>query len=61
MTINVPFVRFKEYWDDLKAKGLISVESEISLTKEGERYLEEYRKVRDFLHEFGFIREDDRD
>jgi predicted transcriptional regulator len=58
-TVNVPFVRFKEYWDDMKARGLISVESEVSLTKQGERYLEEYRKVREFLEEFGFIKEDD--
>jgi predicted transcriptional regulator len=59
--VNVPFVRFKEYWDDLKTKGLVSTESEISLTKEGERYLEEYLKVREFLKEFGFIREDEDD
>jgi predicted transcriptional regulator len=50
LKVNVPFVRFKEYWDDLKARGLIN---------EGERYLEEYRKVREFLEEFGFIKEDD--
>jgi predicted transcriptional regulator len=59
LKVNVPFVRFKEYWEDLKARGLINAESEISLTKEGERYLEEYRKVREFLEEFGFIKEDD--
>ncbi len=61
LRVNVPFVRFKEYWDDLKARGLISAETEISLTKEGERYLEEYRKVREFLQEFGFIKEDEND
>lgn len=59
ITVNVPFVRFKEYWDDMKARGLISAGSEVSLTKQGERYLEEYRKVREFLEEFGFIKEDD--
>jgi predicted transcriptional regulator len=59
LKVNVPFVRFKEYWDDLKARGLINAESKISLTKEGERYLEEYRKVREFLEKFGFIKEDD--
>jgi predicted transcriptional regulator len=59
IAVNVPFVRFKEYLDDMKARGLISVESEVSLTKQGERYLEEYRKVREFLEEFGFIKEDD--
>jgi predicted transcriptional regulator len=61
LKVNVPFVRFKEYWEDLKARGLINAESEISLTKEGERYLEEYHKVREFLKEFGFIKEEDED
>jgi predicted transcriptional regulator len=61
LKVNVPFVRFKEYWDDLKARGLISAESGISLTKEGERYLEEYHKVRQFLEEFGFIKEEEDD
>jgi predicted transcriptional regulator len=56
ITVNVPFVRFKEYWDDMKARGLISVDSEVSLTKQGERYLEEYQKVKEFLKEFGFIK-----
>jgi predicted transcriptional regulator len=59
LKVNVPFVRFKEYWEDLKARGLINAELEISLTKEGERYLEEYRKVREFLEEFGFIKEEE--
>jgi predicted transcriptional regulator len=59
LKVNVPFVRFKEYWEDLKARGLINADSEISLTKEGERYLGEYHKVREFLEEFGFIKEDD--
>ena len=61
LKVNVPFVRFKEYWEDLRARGLINTESEISLTKEGERYLEEYHKVREFLEEFGFIKEEEED
>jgi predicted transcriptional regulator len=61
LKVNVPFVRFKEYWEDLKARGLINAESEISLTKEGERYLEEYYKVREFLEDFGFIKEEEDD
>ncbi|MDQ3852444.1 MAG: hypothetical protein M3299_06390 [Thermoproteota archaeon] len=59
LKVNVPFVRFKEYWEDLKARGLINAGPQISLTKEGERYLEEYHKVREFLEEFGFIKEND--
>jgi len=61
ITVNVPFVRFKEYWDDMKARGLITVESEVRLTKQGERYLEEYQKVKEFLEEFGFIKTEDMD
>ena len=59
ITVNVPFVRFKEYWNDMKVRGLITAESEVSITEQGERYLEEYRKVREFLEEFGFIKSDD--
>lgn len=60
ITVNVPFVRFKEYWDDMKARGLITAaESEVGITKQGERYLEEYQKVKEFLEEFGFVRGDD--
>ncbi len=39
LKVNVPFVRFKEYWEDLKARGLINTDAEITLTDEGERYL----------------------
>jgi predicted transcriptional regulator len=61
ITVNVPFVRFKEYWDDMKARGLISEDSEVSVTKQGERYLEEYQKVKEFLEEFGFVKTKDID
>lgn len=59
ITVNVPFVRFKEYWDDMGARGLISAESDVSITKQGERYLDEYQKVKEFLEEFGFIKAED--
>jgi predicted transcriptional regulator len=45
----------------MKARGLITMESEVSLTKQGERYLEEYQKVKEFLEEFGFIKTEDMD
>jgi predicted transcriptional regulator len=54
--VNVPFVRFKEYIEDLEKKGLlIKSETEIALTEKGVQYLKEYRKVREFLQKFGMI------
>jgi len=54
--VNVPFLRFKEYIEDLERKGLlIKTETEIALTERGIQYLEEYRKVREFLEKFGMI------
>jgi predicted transcriptional regulator len=56
--VNVPFVRFKEYVEDLEKKGLlIKTETEIALTEKGVQYLKEYRKVREFLEKFGMIRD----
>jgi predicted transcriptional regulator len=60
--VNVPFVRFKEYVEDLEKKGLLKkIESEISLTEKGIQYLKEYRKVREFLEKFGMIKKEDKD
>jgi predicted transcriptional regulator len=43
----------------MKARDLITAESEVSLTRQGERYLEEYQKVKEFLEEFRFIKTED--
>lgn len=60
--VNVPFVRFKEYVEDLEKKGLLKkIETEILLTEKGIQYLNEYRKVREFLEKFGMIKKDDKD
>ncbi len=53
--VNVPFVRFKEYTDDMHKKGLIVIEPNISITEEGMKYLEDYKKVREFLNRFGLV------
>ena len=54
--VNVPFVRFKEYIQDLEKKGLLIKDgTEIMLTEKGVQYLKEYRKVREFLEKFGMI------
>jgi predicted transcriptional regulator len=60
--VNVPFVRFKEYVEDLEKKELLKkVETEISLTEKGIQYLKEYRKVREFLEKFGMIKKEVKD
>jgi predicted transcriptional regulator len=60
--VNVPFVRFKEYIEDLEKKGLLKkIETEISLTEKGIQYLKEYRKVKEFLEKFGMIKKEDKD
>lgn len=53
---NVPFGRFKEYITDLQGKGLLQIEPEIVLTQKGVNYIEEYRRVKEFLEKFGLIR-----
>lgn len=56
LKINVPFIRFKEYLDDLQKKGLIEkVNSEIRITKKGIQYVEDYKRVREFLQKFGML------
>jgi predicted transcriptional regulator len=55
--VNVPFIRFKEYFDDLRKKGLINATSDITLTDQGIQYLEEYRKVQEFMKKFGLVRQ----
>jgi predicted transcriptional regulator len=58
--VNVPFVRFWEYVEDLEKKGLlIRIETEIALTEKGIQYLKEYRKVRELLEKFGMIKKGD--
>ena len=60
--VNVPFVRFKEYVEDLEKKGLLKkIETEILLTETGIQYLNEYRKVREFLEKFCMIKKEDKD
>ncbi len=36
-------------------KGLIVIEPNISITEEGMKYLEDYKKVREFLNRFGLV------
>jgi Winged helix-turn-helix len=50
---NVPFVRFKEYVEELRRIGLVGAEPVLTITEQGLRYIEEYRRVRAFLEQFG--------
>lgn len=54
LEVNAPTARFREYLDDLRARGLLVGGPELKLTAEGQRFLEEYRDVESFLERFGF-------
>ncbi len=54
--INVPFVRFKEYLQDLQQKDLIIQSgNQIHITPKGTHYLYEYKKVKEFMEKFGLV------
>ncbi|MBI4451091.1 hypothetical protein HY642_03890 [Candidatus Woesearchaeota archaeon] len=55
---NLSHGRMKEYLDQLKGKGMISEQQEkqhnmIVITDYGLKFLEEYKKVREFTDAFG--------
>lgn len=62
---NVPYDRFKEYVEEMERKGLVSVyvsedtHKEVRATERGIELLKEYRRVKDFLVEFGLAEADD--
>lgn len=54
---NLSSARFKEYYDDLTKKEFINKmeikkDSYIILTEKGQRFLEKYRTIVDFIDEF---------
>lgn len=53
--VNVPTARFKEYVEDLQRRGLLEAGPEWRVTPQGLTYVEEYRKVRAFLRQFGLL------
>lgn len=56
MKTNVPFVRFKEYLQDLQRKDLVKYdENQINITLKGIQYLSEYKKVNAFMEKFGLV------
>lgn len=56
MKTNVPFVRFKEYLQDLQRKDLVRYnENQINITLKGGQYLNEYKRVNAFMEKFGLV------
>jgi predicted transcriptional regulator len=51
--LNVPYDRFKLYLLELKRLELVEDESSLKLTKKGQAFLCEYRRIRDFLNRIG--------
>jgi predicted transcriptional regulator len=53
LLVNAPTARFQEYLEDLRQRGFLEAGA-LVVTARGEAFLQEYRKVRDFLERFGF-------
>jgi predicted transcriptional regulator len=51
--INVPYDRLKIYLQDLVDLGLITDDVSCKLTEKGTRYVEEYKRVLDFVKRMG--------
>ncbi len=50
---NIPYDRFRQYLEDLKARGLIEATDPFRLTPGGRRFLGTYREWRESLRLFG--------
>lgn len=50
---NVPFDRMKNYLTELKELGLVEDEPSLRLTEKGEKYLQGYEAVLDFMKRMG--------
>ena len=62
MKTNVPFVRFKEYLQDLQKKDLVKYnENQINITIKGIEYLIEYKRVYAFMEKFGLVSNENSD
>ena len=51
--MNVPFDRLKSYISDLEDLNLIENQLSYNLTEKGKQYLDEYRKILDFMERMG--------
>ena len=51
--MNVPFDRLKSYISDLENLELIEDQVGYKLTQKGKQYLDEYKKILDFMERMG--------
>ncbi len=51
--LNVPFDRLKGYIADLEDLGLIEDQASYKLTEKGRQYLNEYKKILEFMERMG--------
>ena len=51
--VNVPFDRLKSYISDLEELNLIEDQISYTLTQKGKQYLDEYKKILDFMERMG--------
>jgi predicted transcriptional regulator len=51
--MNVPFDRLKNYLSDLSELNLIEDQVSYNLTEKGREYLDEYKKIIDFMERMG--------
>jgi predicted transcriptional regulator len=51
--MNVPFDRLKSYISDLEDLKLIEDQSSYNITQKGNQYLNEYKKILDFMERMG--------
>ena len=51
--MNVPFDRLKSYISDLENLDLIEDQVGYNLTQKGKQYLDEYKKIIDFMERMG--------
>ncbi|MEZ0248381.1 MAG: winged helix-turn-helix domain-containing protein [Thermoproteus sp.] len=50
---NMAYDRLAKLLEELEARGLVKRDGEVCITKEGAKFLEEYRRWRGFLEAFG--------
>jgi predicted transcriptional regulator len=51
--LNVPFDRLKSYISDIEDLNLIENQISYDLTEKGKQYLDEYKKILDFMERMG--------
>jgi len=50
---NLTYVRLNNYIDELKQKELLAGDDDVFVTPKGEEFLQQIRKMQDFMDSFG--------